>query len=74
MPDVYSIMAVQLADCETCGADRGKPCTTNGRPSKGCHWRRKSAVQAWRKNGHQAEYKRMMGALKLGPEYGLSGC
>jgi len=74
MPNAYDIMAVELADCETCGADRGKPCTTNGRPTKGCHWRRKSAVQVWRKNGNQAEYKRRMQALKLGPEYGLSGC
>jgi len=75
MPSVYDIMAVRVADCETCGAQVGHRCrNSNRRESMGTHWRRKDAVQRWKNNGHRKEYKDMMAALKLGPEYGLSGC
>lgn len=73
--NVYDVMSIKVADCETCGAKVGEQChNRSGRHSMSTHFRRRGALQNWKVSGHRKEYKDMMGLLKLGPEYGLSGC
>lgn len=76
MPSPYDIAAIQIADCESCGAAKGDQCFSSSglRRSMSCHYRRRMALQRWRQNGHLFEYKELMIRIKMGPEYGLSGC
>lgn len=75
MPSPYDILSIRVADCETCGAHIGELCRNgNGHESQGVHFRRRNALQYWKTHGHRKEYKDAMAELKLGPEYGLSGC
>jgi hypothetical protein len=79
--NLYDAMAITIADCPFCGAKIGHDCiNTNGRLTKSTHWKRKCAVQEWRKADHEALYrkfrKEVAARLELlkTPEYGFSGC
>jgi hypothetical protein len=78
---VYDLMAITIADCETCGVEIGRKCiNSNGRESQSVHWRRKLAVQEWRKADHKTLYlkfrREIVERLELlkTPEYGMEGC
>jgi hypothetical protein len=74
--NVYDLMAIVIAPCETCRAEKDKPCINNsGRPTCSTHWLRKAAVQRWKK-GNEIVYRQFRAecAARLLPEYGVSGC
>src|SRR5580658_10447629 len=64
LPNVYDIMATEIADCESCGAVQGSLCINNsGRLSQSTHWKRKWTLQLWKRNNPE-QYREKMRKLK----------
>lgn len=79
--NAYDMMAIVFGPCPHCSATAGEECVNqSGRHSRSTHWRRKLAVQEWKKADHQKLYREFRRAAieildrKQKPEYGLSGC
>jgi hypothetical protein len=71
MASVYDIAAVKVVGCPHCNQPVGRLCLNNsGRETNCCHFRRKEALQQWRKQGNDDKYRMLI----KGEEYGSSEC